>query len=197
MPDYIRNFVPLQETFQLESIGQNPKSLQHPRYVSLLYFRGGWLHGIQHSLVLIRMGAIIPITHWRCPLCWHILYGHINSGLIFSPRFYEYPEPVYILTFIPVLAYRELTDCKQGTAQVQTEQARIVCSSLNLHVVTNGSIHNKLYDQVLYQVWQECQHYISKQVAFQYAHEFLTRNEQQECYWKYCGISLNLAAKQW
>jgi len=38
MPDYIRNFVLLQETFQLESIGQNPKSLQHPRYVSLIYF---------------------------------------------------------------------------------------------------------------------------------------------------------------
>lgn len=38
MPDYIRNFVLLQETFQLESIGQNHKSLQRLRYVSLLYF---------------------------------------------------------------------------------------------------------------------------------------------------------------
>lgn len=37
MPDYIRNFVLLQETFQLESTGQNPKSLQRLKYVSLLY----------------------------------------------------------------------------------------------------------------------------------------------------------------
>lgn len=39
MPDYIRNFVLLQETFQLESTGQNAKSLQHLKYVSLLYSR--------------------------------------------------------------------------------------------------------------------------------------------------------------
>lgn len=39
MPDYIRNFVLLQETFQLESTGQNPKSLQRLKYVSLLYSR--------------------------------------------------------------------------------------------------------------------------------------------------------------
>lgn len=42
MPDYIRNFVLLQETFQLESIGQNLKSLQHLRYVTLLYFGVGY-----------------------------------------------------------------------------------------------------------------------------------------------------------
>lgn len=87
MPDYIRNFVPLQETFQLESIGQNPKSLQHPRYVSLLYFRGGWLHSIQCSLVLIRMGAIIPITHWRCPSADIYYMVTLTQGSYLAPDY--------------------------------------------------------------------------------------------------------------
>lgn len=60
MPGCIRSFVPLQETFQLESTGQSPKSLQHPRWVSSLCFSVG-------------------LTAECRGLCWHV-DGHTNPG---------------------------------------------------------------------------------------------------------------------
>ena len=108
--------------------------------------------------------------------CWHV-YGDINSGLTFSPRLNTQSS---LHTASHSCAHLQRTDWKQGGAQVETGQARIVSPSLNLlwwlmavsvmSCVTRSSIRCDKNVNTIF----------SKQVSFQYSHEFLTRNEQQE-----------------
>lgn len=77
MPDYIRNFVLLQETFQLESTGQNPKSLQRLKYVSLLYSRDLVTSYLKNMGDAMSANALNS-NPLKVTICWCI-YSQINT----------------------------------------------------------------------------------------------------------------------
>lgn len=85
----------------------------------------------------------ILITHWRSPAADMYMATWIQ-GSHSAPDFMntQSQSTVYILTFIPVLTYRELIDRKQGAAQAQIGQARIILVWTCMQWLTSVSITN-------------------------------------------------------